>query len=146
MFASDGYAWGHYAVICFTDRANGGLPCTGAPENWAGVGGTSPATPIMAGVQALINQSAGSAQGNPNPEYYHLAAKVPGVFHAVTQGNIDVNCNGPRSCYGYAGNLDYGRNGRIFDTTFGGVLSSTERFVHAGVCRWNELELRHRTW
>jgi hypothetical protein len=125
MFASDGTAWGHYAVICFTDDLNGGFPCKGAPVNWAGVGGTSLSTPIMAGVQALVNQSTGSAQGNPNPVLYHLAATVPAAFHPVTQGDITVNCNGPFSCFGFVGNLDYGRQGRVFATTYGGALSSS---------------------
>jgi len=39
------------------------------------VGGTSVATPQMAGVMALINQKAGVTQGSPNPELYALAAK-----------------------------------------------------------------------
>lgn len=39
------------------------------------IGGTSAATPAMAGVMALINQKAGSAQGSPNAELYALAAK-----------------------------------------------------------------------
>ena len=36
---------------------------------------TSVATPAMAGVMALINQKTGSIQGNPNAEFYKLAAK-----------------------------------------------------------------------
>jgi subtilase family serine protease len=125
MFASDGSAWGHYAVICFTDISNGGLPCKGAPSNWSGVGGTSLAAPVMAGVQALVNQSTGSSQGNPNPIYYSMAVKAPSAFHPVTQGDIDVNCSGTQNCFGYAGTIDYGRGGRIFGTTFGGVLSTS---------------------
>jgi subtilase family serine protease len=39
------------------------------------VGGTSVATPQMAGVMALINQKAGAAQGNPDPELYDLAGR-----------------------------------------------------------------------
>lgn len=39
------------------------------------VGGTSVASPQMAGVMALINQKAGVNQGSPNPELYALAAK-----------------------------------------------------------------------
>lgn len=35
VFAADG-VWGHYYVYCFSDTANGGAPCTGAPINWAG--------------------------------------------------------------------------------------------------------------
>jgi hypothetical protein len=55
LFASNG-VWGHYYVVCFTDAANFGAPCTGAPINWAGAGGTSFASPILAGIQALVNQ------------------------------------------------------------------------------------------
>jgi len=32
--------WGHYYVFCWSDTANGGGPCIGAPSNWAGAGGT----------------------------------------------------------------------------------------------------------
>ncbi len=122
MFASNG-VWNHYAIICFSDVLNGGSPCTGDPGNWAGVGGTSLAAPIMAGIQALINQHAGGPQGNPNPVYYKLAVSNPNVFHTINQGDIDVNCSGPVNCFGFVGTLDYGRNGRVFNTTFGGALS-----------------------
>ena len=77
----------------------------------------------MAGVQALVNQNAGSPQGNPNPVYYALAAIAPGAFHSVTQGDIDVNCAAPNDCYGFLGTVDIGRGGRVFDTTSGGALS-----------------------
>jgi subtilase family serine protease len=122
MFASDGI-WGHYAVVCFTDPENGGTPCEGAPNNWSGFGGTSVASPVMAGIQALVNQNQGGLQGNPNAVYYALAASTPSAFHSVTQGDIDVNCTGAQNCYGFLGHLDYGRGGRIFATTYGGVLS-----------------------
>jgi len=132
LFASDGAFWGHYTVICFTDANNGGTPCSGAPYNWAGAGGTSIASPEMAGVQALINQNTGASQGNPNVVYYPLAVKVPSAFHPITQGDIEVNCNGPANCYGLVGNLDYGRGGRVFGTTYGGILSvSSSSFTPA---------------
>jgi hypothetical protein len=48
------------------------------------VGGTSVATPTMAGVQALINQKNGGRQGNANYYYYKLAAAVPVASCAST--------------------------------------------------------------
>jgi subtilase family serine protease len=123
MFASNGPMWGHYAVVCFTDENNGGGPCTGAPSGWGGAGGTSLATPIMAGIQALVNQKVGGAQGNPNYVYYALAASTPSVFHNVSQGDIDVPCGGSANCFGILGTVDYGRGGRVFQTTWGGALS-----------------------
>lgn len=113
MFAADGI-WGHYYIFCFSDFGNGGTPCSGDPSNWAGAGGTSFGAPIMAGVQALINQAAGGAQGNPNYVYYALAANganvcdssagdaavSPCVFHNVTLGDIDVNCSSSHDCFG----------------------------------------------
>ena len=140
MFASDGAAWGRYSVICFSDESNGGAPCKGAPVNWVGVGGTSLSTPVMAGIQALINQSVGGKQGNPNTVYYSLAVKAPTVFHSVAQGDNDVNCDGVVNCYGFAGTLDYGRGGRIFGTTWGGALSvSSTSFTpaYAAGTSWN---------
>jgi len=123
MFASQG-PWNHVAIFCFSDPENGGSPCTGAPVNWGGeVGGTSLASPVMAGIQALVNQKMGGAQGNPNPVYYALAASTPSVFHSITQGDIDMNCGGPTNCYGYLGAVTYGRGGRTYGTTWGGALS-----------------------
>jgi subtilase family serine protease len=101
LFASDGI-WGHAAVMCFSNIANGGEPCVGAPVNWFLVGGTSIAAPVMAGIQALVNQKMGSSQGNPNPVYYKLAASAAAssVFHSITMGDIAVNCQGAISCFG----------------------------------------------
>jgi subtilase family serine protease len=112
MFAANGL-WGHYFVICYTNPDFGGTPCTpGHPEDWAGAGGTSFGAPIMAGVQAMINESVGTHfDGNPNFSYYALNALqhvfLPGsacdsslgtsadphcIYHDVTFGDIDVNC------------------------------------------------------
>lgn len=96
LFAADG-VWGHFYVTCYSDLRNGGAPCTGSPSNWAGAGGTSFSSPVMAGIQALVNQKHG-AQGNPNYVYYKLAKA--GVFHGITKGDIDVNCSGTQNCYG----------------------------------------------
>jgi hypothetical protein len=73
LFASNG-AWGSFYVECLSDKKEGGAPCTA--ENDAlleGGGGTSFASPAMAGIQALIDQKYGP-QGNANYVYYALAA------------------------------------------------------------------------
>lgn len=117
LFAANG-VWGHYYVYCYTHTAGGGAPCTGAPSGWAGAGGTSFASPIMAGIQALVNQKIGGSVGNPNPTLYALAATEYGsggsascnasngnavggncIFYDVTQGDMDVNCTGTHDCY-----------------------------------------------
>jgi hypothetical protein len=121
LFASNG-PWGHFATICFSDTSNGGTACTaGNPSAWSGFGGTSVATPMMAAIQALVNQKWGTAwqgtsprSGNPNPIYYQIAKTEFGssgnsacysinqpprrglgsscVFYDITQGDTDVNC------------------------------------------------------
>src|SRR6267143_738180 len=116
LFAADGL-WSHYYVLCWSDTAHGGAACGADPSAWAGAGGTSFAAPIMAGIQALINQKAGGPQGNPAPVYYELAAAEYGssgssscnsnngaavsnscVFYDVTLGDMDVDCIGP-NCF-----------------------------------------------
>jgi len=122
LFAANG-VWGHYYPFCFSGP--GGASCSGAPDTWPGAGGTSFSSPIMAGIQALVNQKAGGPQGNPNPVYYSLAAGEYGasgnsacsstlgnavgsscIFYDVTQGDMDVNCIGTHNCY-----LPSGTNG-----------------------------------
>ncbi|MGA3325336.1 MAG: FG-GAP-like repeat-containing protein [Terriglobia bacterium] len=131
LFASNG-AWDHYYVVCISDPSYNSN-CAGTPDTWFGAGGTSFSAPIMAGVQALVNQASGSRWGNPNPAYYTLAAAEYGaggatscnsalgntaaascVFYDVTQipllysgvgtgGDIDVPCLGV-NCYLPSGN------------------------------------------
>jgi subtilase family serine protease len=119
LFASNGW-WGHYYVACWSDTANGGTSCAGAPSTWSGFGGTSISSPIMAGIQALVNQKTGSTWGNPNPTLYALAQTAYGasgnascnsslgnaigascVFNDVTLGDMDVPCSGSKgyNCY-----------------------------------------------
>lgn len=119
LFAANG-VWGHYFVYCFTDPTPnlGGASCTGAPSTWSGAGGTSFSSPIMAGIQALVNQKTGERHGNPNPVYYAIARAEYGsagssacnsskgnavgskcVFYDVTLGDMDVNCKGTHNCY-----------------------------------------------
>jgi subtilase family serine protease len=147
MFASNG-VWGHYYVVCYSDpgRNRGGAPCTGAPSGWAGFGGTSVSSPVMAAVQALINERTGARQGNPNPNLYALARSEYGsggngscnssgaaacAFHDVTLGDMDVNCSaGSADCYdpgastsgGGHGHHGFGHGG---GSSGGGVLSTS---------------------
>jgi hypothetical protein len=88
--------------------------CAADSSGWAGAGGTSFSAPVLAGVQALVNQKTASAQGNPNYVYYRLGAENGAVcdsasgepaagaciFHNVTQGDISVNCGGAQNCFG----------------------------------------------
>ncbi|HEX4231969.1 MAG TPA: protease pro-enzyme activation domain-containing protein [Bryobacteraceae bacterium] len=116
LFAGDG-VWNHYYVACFSDPYNG-YPCGSNPYYWYGAGGTSFGAPIMAGIQALVNQKTGSSQGNPNYHYYQLAALEyagggnascdsnngnavnPGcTFYDVTMGNISQPCLGNANCF-----------------------------------------------
>jgi subtilase family serine protease len=62
LFAADGL-WGHYYVDCWSDIRNGGASCAGAPSTWDGGGGTSFSAPILAGIQALVNQNSGGSAG-----------------------------------------------------------------------------------
>lgn len=109
LFASNGI-WSHYVVICYSDKTFGGVACTGAPSTWVGVGGTSASAPLMAGIQALVDQKWSIRAGNPNPTYYSIAKTEFGTkgntacysinegtstsctFNDITQGDIDVDC------------------------------------------------------
>jgi subtilase family serine protease len=112
LFAANG-VWGHYYAFCYSQPATGagGAPCTGDPSTWSGAGGTSFASPIIAGVQALVDESTGTPQGNPNYVYYALARQeysgtgnnscssilgngIDGscTFNDVTMGDNDVPC------------------------------------------------------
>jgi subtilase family serine protease len=129
LFASNGI-WGHAYVFCFSDLSNGGASCAGPPSTWALAGGTSFASPIMAGIQALVNQKMGASQGNPNPVYYKLAASsvASSVFHSITTGDIAVNCSGDISCYG-SGFEERGRSSPFAGN--GGLSTSTQTYTPA---------------
>ena len=74
FFASDGFLSSSSYLICVSSVAD--CTYTTSSEPFAQeVGGTSVASPAMAGVMALIDQKTGSAQGSPNAELYKLAAK-----------------------------------------------------------------------
>jgi len=108
FFAGDGNL-DSATLICVS---NDGAGCTdisqtdtGNNGGAEGVGGTSVATPEMAGVMALINQKAGAAQGLPNKQLYELASKQPAsgcsaenvtssscYFQDEDQGTISMPC------------------------------------------------------
>jgi subtilase family serine protease len=112
LFAGNG-VWGSFYVECLSDTAQGGAACT--PQNDAillGGGGTSFASPAMAGILALIEQRDGK-QGDINYILYPLAAQqfnAPGashcnasqtsgalpasscVFNDITLGDMDIPC------------------------------------------------------
>ena len=57
------------------------------------VEGTSAAAPGMAGIATLLNEAAGSRQGNLNPLIYRLANTTASAFHDVTVASSGVaNC------------------------------------------------------
>ena len=131
LFAANGL-WGHYYPICYSDRRNGGASCSGAPSTWAGAGGTSFASPIMGGIQALVNQYTGhtSGVGNAAAVYYQLANQKYPVFNAVTLGDNTVNCSGTVNCFGAT--TSSGSHNRFSTVTPDGALStSTATFAPA---------------
>ena len=72
----DGY------VLCFGSSCESGGIYT--------VGGTSASAPAFAAIMALVNQQAGTPQGNPNYVLYQLAAQHPEIFHDTTLGDNKV--------------------------------------------------------
>jgi hypothetical protein len=96
FFAGDG-TLDSATLICVS---NDGASCTNISETGSSstggaeeVGGTSVATPEMAGVMALINQKAGAAQGSPNAELYLLAGKQNYSNCSAENGSTSNGCN-----------------------------------------------------
>jgi subtilase family serine protease len=109
FFAGNGFLNSAYLVCvsdwgtCVTSAGAGSEPAVGE------IGGTSAASPAMAGIMALINQKAGSAQGNPNSVLYTLAAANSGDFHDITTGTISMPCSaGSPDCAVAAAGDTYG--------------------------------------
>ena len=138
LFAATG-VFGHYYIYCWTNKRSGGGSCTGSPSTWPGAGGTSFSSPILAGIQALVNQTAGSAQGNPNPVYYSMAAThgtcnssdgnaadSSCIFYNVTEGDIAVNCSGTVGCFGASAST-----GRRLGTANGEMSTSSSTYSPA---------------
>ena len=117
-FSSSG-VWGHFQTVCWNDpsyTSDGAAVCTGAPSSWSGFGGTSIAAPLVAGMQALVNQRTGTSWGiGALVNYYQMGQNEYGtqggtfagsacnssgsggpasscVFNDVTQGDIVLPC------------------------------------------------------
>ena len=117
LFASEGGASTIYAKPAY--QAGPGVPADGARDvpdvslssaghdgyliiqghtttttGMMAVSGTSAASPSFAGIMALVVQSTGAAQGNPNPILYSMAqnqfAGGTAVFHDTTTGDNTV--------------------------------------------------------
>jgi len=127
FFAANGFLNSAY-LMCVSP---GGAACVtstavGSEPTSQEIGGTSVSTPAMAGVMALINQSAGSAQGSPNAQLYTLAnletygncsaatvtASSSCYFNDINTGTISMPCD-----YGAAdGGIVYDSSGNpIYD-------------------------------
>jgi len=98
LFASNGANWSFYPICahagdCVNVNASGGAPWITA------VGGTSASSPAMAAIQALIDQSMKSWQGQADFFYYPIAKNWPDSFHDVTAGVNEVQCpESSRNC------------------------------------------------
>ena len=132
LFSANGF-YGHALVFCDSDPKSFGAPCDFSNPTDAAfdiAGGTSFASPAMAGIFTLITQKYGR-QGNADIGLYKLAASEYGTqkapisaaacnstlgnavgssctFYDVTEGNIDLPCF-YTNCYGFVyGNFIYG--------------------------------------
>ncbi len=143
LFASDNN-WKTEYVYCFSDP-NNGSPCTGDPATtWAGAGGTSFATPIWAGIQALINVATGNSQGLPNRRLYQIAAAEYGangnpscnssngnsvssscVFYDVTAGSTANPCYSYQAVYYDCYNTGYVGVQSTSNSTFQSAYNAT---------------------
>ena len=91
FFASDGFLSSSAYLICVSQVATCSYSSKTVPFAQE-VGGTSVATPAMAGVMALINQKAGAAQGSPNAELYALAAQQSYAGCSAETVSTSSNC------------------------------------------------------
>jgi hypothetical protein len=92
LFAGNNFN-GSFYIICEADANGDGAPsCSlgGDYEDFQGYGGTSVATPAMAGIMALVEQKTGSRQGNANFVLYKLASQ-PGAS-CNSSGTITSTC------------------------------------------------------
>jgi len=95
LFASSGINLSAYPICVNTGDC---VATGGAQPNVFLVGGTSASAPAMAGILALINQKYGR-QGQADFTLYALARQQPAVFHDITLGSNNVECeSGTPNC------------------------------------------------
>jgi hypothetical protein len=92
LFAANGYNDSVYPICALPGDCSSANLNAGGAVVITGVGGTSASTQAMAGIQALIDQSTASRQGQADFIYYPLAAKQTAVFHDVAVGGNQVLC------------------------------------------------------
>jgi hypothetical protein len=128
FFASDGFLSSSAYLICVSDVTACSYSTRSEPIAQE-VGGTSVATPAMAGVMALINQKTGASQGNPNAELYKLAASQTYSACSAERGNGSPVTSS--SCM--FNDIDKGTNAMACDYAFSGLLPSPNcTIIHSG--------------
>jgi hypothetical protein len=92
LFAGDG-ALDSASLVCVESLQGAACTASATTTTALEVGGTSVATPEMAGVMALINQKAGASQGLPNAQLYKLAgAQTYSSCSAESVKNSSASC------------------------------------------------------
>ena len=101
-----------------------------ADQTFDVIGGTSAASPVFAGIVALMNQKFGQRLGNVNPNLYALAASSPNVFHDITTGDNNVPCQqGTKDCpnggsIGYSAGTGYDLASGLGSIDVGALVSA----------------------
>jgi Big-like domain-containing protein/pro-kumamolisin-like protein len=122
FFAGDGEL-DSASLVCVQSLQGAACSVADTNSDWSTtaleVGGTSVATPPMAGVMALINQKAGAPQGLPNAQLYKLAgAQTYSSCSAESVKNTSASC--------YFNDIDQGTNTQPCDyngeATIGGAI------------------------
>ena len=99
LFAANGSNFSFYPICANPGDCSTASLYQGGAVIVTGVGGTSAASPEMAAIQSLVNQSAGSWSGQADFVYYPLAHTQPTVFRDVTVGGNQVLCSqGTANC------------------------------------------------
>jgi hypothetical protein len=89
LFAGDGENFSAYAICEFAQDC---VPDANGNFSADIVGGTSAAAPAMAAIMALVDQKYGR-QGQAATVLYALAKLAPSVFHDITHGGNQTECN-----------------------------------------------------